>query len=164
MRLQQPTLGFLTPGQPSPPIWSCTTRGFAMPAHELRRVGSYPHRFHPSCARTMKTSRIFPPGYHPGVSPPAGYSLWHCPRTVTTPALAEGLAATTAPRAFQARWPPFPTSLKSLVLEGFTPVPSPGPKLFSLLHSRSEVCPDFLPPSPLALNQASDIQLTPQNN
>jgi len=79
MRLQQPTRGFSFlaacaarnrarplagttlngPGQPSPPIWSCTTRGLPCRRHYCRRGGLLPHLFTLTCARTMQTSRRF---------------------------------------------------------------------------------------------------------
>jgi len=67
------------PGQPSPPIWSCTTRGLPCRRHYWHRGGLLPHLFTLTCARTMKTSRRFSSGLSPGVAPLAVYSLWHCP-------------------------------------------------------------------------------------
>src|SRR5215470_5177635 len=47
------------PGQPFPPIWSCTTRGLPCRRHYCRRGGLLPHLFTLTCARTMQTSRRF---------------------------------------------------------------------------------------------------------
>src|ERR1700722_5651906 len=41
------------PGQPAPPIWSCTTRGLPCRRHCWRRGGLLPHLFTLTCARTM---------------------------------------------------------------------------------------------------------------
>lgn len=69
------------PGQPSPPIWPCTTRG--LPCLERCRAsgGLLPHRF--TLAKRSQPvedgPKVLPPACHRGLAAPAVCFLWHCP-------------------------------------------------------------------------------------
>ena len=98
--IQQPTRGFILPGglrhregsalafakaliepgQLSPPIWSCTTRGLPCPRHCYRGGGLLLHLFTLThIAYYSKMSRRFSSGLSPGYAPQAVYFLWHFP-------------------------------------------------------------------------------------
>jgi hypothetical protein len=69
------------PGQPSPPIWPCSTRGFPCPGCCHPGGGLLPHLFTlAKCARPKQASPWFflRPAAEVQASP-AVYSLWHFP-------------------------------------------------------------------------------------
>jgi hypothetical protein len=52
------------PGRLSPPIWSCTTRGFPCSRCYHQDGGLLPHLFTLACGRAIRHPEGFPPGYH----------------------------------------------------------------------------------------------------
>jgi len=70
------------PGQLSPPIWSCTSRGLPCPRCCHRGGGLLPHLFTLTGDRTIRdVPKVFLRAITGYVSQ-AVYSLWHCPWTV----------------------------------------------------------------------------------
>src|SRR5277367_2573520 len=69
------------PGQPSPPIWPCSTRGFPCPECRHPGGGLLPHLFTlAKCARPKEASPRFCRGPAAEVrDAPAVYFLWHFP-------------------------------------------------------------------------------------
>src|SRR5262249_14157259 len=69
------------PGQPSPPIWPCSTRGFPCPRHYCRGGGLLPHLFTlAKCARPSQASfRFFRKPAAEVQASLAVCSLWHFP-------------------------------------------------------------------------------------
>ncbi len=69
------------PGQPSPPIWPCSTRGLPCLRCHHRSGGLLPHLF-TLALRSQPfhdEPKVLPPACHRGLLAPAVYSLWHCP-------------------------------------------------------------------------------------
>ncbi len=69
------------PGQPSPPIWPCTTRGFPCPECHHPGGGLLPHLFTLTRAVRPKEagSRLFLKPAAEARPSPAVYFLWHFP-------------------------------------------------------------------------------------
>ena len=100
------------PGQLSPPIWPCTTRGLPCRPDCSGRGGLLPHRFtltvhnHLQLTRVSfrQTNRRFSFGRSPRQFAPAVCFLWHCPLPDSCGLLALTMR-TRVPWRYQARCP-----------------------------------------------------------